>query len=84
MTNKKLNDLKRLWLFGLQLSELIKEENEHFLKLSTKELQEMVLNNSCIFDLRYKGHMTNDTNEEAYAEKIIKSVYKQIKEMKNK
>jgi hypothetical protein len=85
MTNKKLNDLKRLWLFGVQLLEFIKEENEPFLKLSPKELQEMVVNNACVFDLCYAGHMTanNDPHEEAYAERIIETVYKQIKEKNN-
>jgi hypothetical protein len=80
---KKLEELKRLWLFGVQLSEFIKEENENFLKLSTKELQEMVINNACIFDLCYDGHMTSDTHQEEYAERIIKLVYKQIEEKNN-
>ena len=38
MKQKKLEELKRLWLFGVQLSEFIKEENENFLMLSTKHL----------------------------------------------
>lgn len=85
MEQKKIEELKRLWLFGVQLSEFIKKENEPFLKLSTKELQEMVLNNACVFDLCYYGHITanNEANEEAYAEKMIESVYKQIKEKNN-
>lgn len=65
---------------------LSKKENEPFLKLSTKELQEMVLNNSCIYDLHYDGSITESANvdEEMFAEGQIKLVYKQIKEGKYK
>lgn len=82
MEQEKINELKKLWLFGVQLSKLIKKENEDFLKLSPKELQEMVLNNACICDLHYDGYITESTNEEIFAEKQIKLVYKQIKEDK--
>lgn len=80
MGQGKINELKKLWLFGVQLSKLIKKENEDFLKLSPKELQEMVLNNACICDLHYDGHITESDNEEMFAEKQIKLAYKQIKE----
>lgn len=80
MEQKKTDELKKLWLFGIQLSNLIKKENKYFLKLSPTELQEMVLNNACICDLHYDGHITESDNEEIFAEKLIKLVYNQIKE----